>query len=160
MKRFLLAPLLLTLIFSFSYRESVLGKKKNSIVNLECTLNDHSVYSNGVLIYEASLSEEDYQSGPILISFDKESFGWVTVDHKRLLTGLYGNRADYEFTDFKRIKSTKDLIKFKHSRMEGDAYIYEINRTNGEIVYIFSRPNGESISNGKCKVLEDEGPLF
>jgi len=160
MKRLLLTPLLLTLIFSCGYKESVLGKKKNPIVNLECTLTDYSRIHNGGLIYETSLSEEDYQSGPILISFNKESFGWVTVDHKRLLEMRNGNRADYEFTDFKRIKTTKDLIKFKHSRTVDDERVYEINRTNGKIVYIFSLPNGESIYNGKCKVLEDEEPLF
>ena len=93
MKRFLLAPLLLTLIFSLAI-ENV--RKKRIPLPILSNLNDHSVYRNGVLIYEVSLSEEDYQYGPILISFDK-SFGWVIVDHKRLLTGLYGNRADYEF---------------------------------------------------------------
>ena len=65
MKRLLLAPLLLTLIFSCSYKESVLDKKKKPIVNLECTLTDYSAYRNGGLIYETSLSEEDYQNKKI-----------------------------------------------------------------------------------------------
>ena len=156
MKRLLLAPLLLTLLFGCS--------KENPIVNLECTLD--TVFSE-ILDAEWSLSKEDQQSGPILISFDKESFTWVTVSHKRRLGGPLGGFeipfGDLDFTEFLTVNTTKDLIKFKHSYSDSE-HIYEINRINGKIVY-FSQTSGTkdtfiSTYTGQCIVLEDAEPLF
>ena len=79
MKRLLLAPLLLTLLVGCGIKETFLFDRKNPIVNLECTLD--TVFSD-TLDAEWSLSKEDQYSGPILISFDKENFTWVTVSQK------------------------------------------------------------------------------
>ena len=161
MKRLLLSPLLLFLILCSSNKESVLADTDNPIVNLKCTLNELFDYDKDTdfLEYNYSFSEEDYNSGPIFISFNKETFGSVTVNHKRFLDGRYGNRVDYNFKDYFTIKTTKDLIRFKHSRMNNQ-YTYEINRSNGKIALITSNTAAKIIKKGQCEVIENKKPLF
>ena len=166
MKRLLLSPLLLFLILCSSNKESVLADTDNPIVNLKCTLNELFYYDEDTdfLEYNYSFSEEDYNSGPIFISFNKETFGSVTVNHKRFLGGRYGNRVDYNFKDYFTIKTTKDLIRFKHTRFKDTSfssdYIYEINRTNGKIAFIQSNVGKKTIKKGQCEVIENKKPLF
>ena len=145
MKRLLLAPLLLTLLFGCS-------SKDNGIINLECSFDSWRASNFPKGSYQPI--EAYWLNSDIKINEKDKKVSIIYKDNK----GMKEKKIE------DNILITNSLIKFEHSHFidYGIDYKYEINRINGEIDLLldFQSHEGYAKFKGKCFVPEDLKTLF
>ena len=145
MKRLLLAPLLLTLLFGCS-------SKDNGIINLECSFDSLRASNFPKGSYQPI--EAYWLNSDIKINEKDKKVSIIYKEHKNMKKKKIGDN----------ILITNSLIKFEHSLFIDYVidFKYEINRINGEIDLLLAYKNHEGYAKfkGKCFVPEDLETLF
>ena len=154
MKRLLLAPLLLTLLFGCS--------NKNDIINLKCTMDQRQDGSN---VFRLIDPYKPFAIIDITINTKNKKASFFDSEYLLFEQPIMVDKI-FLSSDYIEIKSFYSEALNSHiSSDKGDwdsKTVFKINRINGEIIYSFEYSSNDAIAiyKGECYVPEDVETLF